>query len=116
MREGPKYPRWFGVNIALLLAVVAVFVCCVALGRSTTSSDGGFVGTDTAAVESIARTDPGYEPWFHSVFSPPSAEIESGLFALQAAVGAGVFGYVLGAMRRRRPRDSPAPSVSGEAR
>ncbi|WP_099021357.1 energy-coupling factor ABC transporter substrate-binding protein [Mycolicibacterium palauense] len=116
MREGRKYPSSVGVNIALLLAVVAVFVCCVALGRSPASPDGGFVGTDTAAVESIARTDPGYEPWFHSVFSPPSAEIESGLFALQAAVGAGVFGYVLGAMRRRRPRISPVPSASDEPR
>ena len=39
----------------------------------------------------------GYEPWFDSFFSP-AGETESGLFALQAALGAGVLGYVLGAL------------------
>lgn len=37
-----------------------------------------------------------YEPWFESLWKPPSGEIESLLFASQAALGAGVIGYYIG--------------------
>ena len=42
-----------------------------------------------------------------------SGEVESGLFALQAALGAGALGFVLGTMReRRRQRRSAADDSS----
>jgi cobalt/nickel transport protein len=40
------------------------------------------------------------------VFSPTSGEVESGLFALQAALGGLVLGYVLAALRGRRKLDA----------
>jgi cobalt/nickel transport protein len=91
------------VNALLVLAVVALFAVPLLL-------DGGvseYGGTDAAVTEDLEAG--GYTPWFESLFSP-AGEVESGLFALQAAVGAGVLGYVLGLLRgRRRAEPAPAP-------
>jgi len=82
----------------LVLGIVALVAVPLALhaGRSA------FTGTDSQATALVEESDPGYTPWFEPVFSPGSAEVESGLFAVQAAVGAGVLGYVLGRLHERR--------------
>lgn len=57
--------------------------------------NGDFGGADGAAEQMIAELQPSYQPWFESFLSLP-AETESMMFALQAALGAGFIGYVLG--------------------
>lgn len=57
---------------------------------------GAWGGADGAGMAMVADHQPGYEPWFSSLWTPPSGEIESVLFSLQAAIGGGLIGYLLG--------------------
>ena len=57
---------------------------------------GQFGGSDDQGSAAVAASRPGFKPWFEPIWVPPSPEIESLLFAVQAAIGAGVIGYVLG--------------------
>ena len=57
---------------------------------------GEFKGSDDLGKEAILELRPDYKPWFEPLWEPPSGEVASMLFALQAALGAGVIGYVIG--------------------
>lgn len=87
------------VTAALALGVLALLVLPLVL-RSGGSGDAAFEGTDAQAVR--LAEDSGREAWFEPVLSPASAEVESGLFAIQAAIGALVLGYVFGRLHERR--------------
>ncbi|MFA4964422.1 MAG: energy-coupling factor ABC transporter substrate-binding protein [Thermoleophilia bacterium] len=80
------------VTFIVLLAVVALAVVPLIIQ----SGKAEFAGADGQAEAAITQIDPGYEPWFSSIWEPPSGEIESLLFALQAAIGAGLVFYALG--------------------
>lgn len=91
------------------LAGIAVVVLLIALPLWWRGETAPFSGADAAATELAASLRPGYKPWMESPFRPPSAEIESLLFSLQAALGAGVLGYVLGVARGRSRASRHAP-------
>ena len=57
---------------------------------------GQYGGSDDQGSAAVAASQPGFHPWFEPIWKPPSPEIESLLFALQAAIGAGTIGYVVG--------------------
>lgn len=64
---------------------------------------GAFSGSDGEAVAVIEGIE-GFAPWFDPVWEPPSGEIESLFFSLQAALGAMVLGYAIGLARGRKER------------
>lgn len=85
----------------LLIAFVVVLV----VFPLATITGSEFPGTDTAAMDAIAEIDPQVQPWFEPLWSPPSSQIESLLFALQAAVGGCVLGYCFAVKRGKRQRN-----------
>lgn len=95
-------------NTLLLLAVVAITALPLWL-VDTPPGEEAFAGADGKAQQAIGEIAPTYEPWFKPVLEPASGEIASLLFALQAALGAGVIGYWLGsAVTRERMRKEMA--------
>jgi cobalt/nickel transport protein len=91
-----------------ILTLVAIIVFCAAfLYASSTLKDTSFSGTDTLGAAKISGSSgttqleiqPLIPQWI-----PPSPEVESTLFALQAAIGGifigGVFGYWIGQKRK----------------
>ncbi len=74
------------------------FLICglIIIGSMIIGRNGEFAGADGKIQEVIGEVDSTYEPWFKSFWTPPSGEIESLLFALQAALGAGYIGYYIG--------------------
>ncbi|MET9992857.1 energy-coupling factor ABC transporter substrate-binding protein [Streptomyces mutabilis] len=110
------------INALLLLAVAALAVLPLVLGLGDHKEE-PFAGADAEAETAITEIEPDYEPWFSPLYEPPSGEVESALFALQAAIGAGVLAYYFGLRRGRRqgeerasatPRHSPAADAPEE--
>lgn len=87
-------------NLILILLVVVIAAVPLWLHK-----DAEFGGADGMAGDLIAETHPEYTPWFEPIFSPASGEIESMLFALQAAAGSGVVFFVLGRLTARKPEE-----------
>jgi cobalt/nickel transport protein len=82
----------------IALVVVLAFVGTFAYVSSTGQHEWG--GADDMPENVINDLTHGsYNPWFNNVWEPPSPEIESLLFALQAAFGAIIIGYFLGYYR-----------------
>jgi cobalt/nickel transport protein len=79
--------------ILLLMAAAIVVLPLIVTGSAE------FGGSDGQAQGVIDGA--GYQPWFRPLWTPPSKEIESLLFSLQAALGAGLLGYYVGLRRGR---------------
>ncbi len=101
----------------VLLGLVLVLAALPLLLPVTGGLPEPFAGADAQAQAAISRANPGYEPWFSPLWEPPSGEIESLLFALQAALGAGLLGYYLGLRRGQSERRAASDSdrASGHA-
>ena len=92
-----KKTIWKKNLILLLLVVVNAVIPLIIV-------PGEYGGSDDQATDAIAEQNPDYEPWFSSLYEPPSGEIESLLFCVQTAIGAGVAGFVLGRITAQHPR------------
>ena len=88
-------------NWLLLLGTIALAVGPLLLIKPTAGHTDIFTGSDNQAEAQITVIQPGYKPWFSPLWEPPSSEIESLLFGLQAAIGAAAIGYCLGFYRGR---------------
>ncbi|AQS59193.1 energy-coupling factor ABC transporter substrate-binding protein [Desulforamulus ferrireducens] len=95
--KNPLGKKVFILNLLLLIMVIALAVTPVIMLQ-----DAEFGGADGEAEKVISEIDPDYQPWFQPLWEPPSGEIESLLFALQAALGAGFICYYLGYMHGKR--------------
>ncbi len=84
----------------------AIFAISILLLLLCTAAAQEWGGADELAEEAIGKLNPGYEPWFSPLWEPPSGEIESLLFSVQAAVGALIIGYILGYARSRNARNA----------
>ena len=83
-------------NVILLILVILISVIPL-----ITLKEAEFAGADGLAETAITEINPDYKPWFESLYEPASGEIESLLFALQAAIGSGVVGFVLGRITKK---------------
>lgn len=90
---------WKKNTILILITLVIVVAPLVFL------KDAEFAGADGLAGDAITEIAPDYVPWFDSLIELPSGEIESLLFASQAALGAGVCGFILGRMTGKKPKN-----------
>lgn len=89
--QNPKWNNWL-----LLLAVVVLTVTPLVFIKGA-----DFGGSDDKAKSAIKEIQPEYKPWFESLIQLPSTEVQSLLFCVQAAAGAGVIGYVIGLYKGR---------------
>lgn len=87
-------------NVLLLLLVAVIAILPLWLLK-----DAEFGGADGEAEAAILELQPDYEPWFQPLVEPASGEIESLLFALQAAIGTGVVAFILGRMTAKVKKD-----------
>lgn len=87
-----KIPSW-----VLMALTVALMILPLVVAQSAE-----FGGSDDQAETAITEIHPDYVPWFSPIWEPPSGEIESALFAVQAAAGAAFIAYFFGYRRGQR--------------
>jgi cobalt/nickel transport protein len=94
-------------TLEILAGIAILAFCAVFLYTSATMSGAEFAGSDNVGSGLIAKLSgspiENFQPLIWQ-WVPPSGEIESALFALQAAVGGilvgGVFGYWMGQKKK----------------
>lgn len=91
-----------------ILSIIAVLgFCALFLFTSSIMTDAEFAGSDTIGSTQIAELTGKAEEEFQPLvwqWAPPSGEIESGLFALQAAIGGIMVGWVFGYWKGQKKR------------
>ncbi len=90
-------------NLMLIGALILLILAPLFLHRGDGETE-VFGGADGEAMEQALALQPDYEPWFEPFWEPPSVEIESMLFSLQAAIGAGFIGFYFGKKKRHDAR------------
>jgi len=111
-----KTRTWMTWAAIVLLTVLPLWFASAPPAEPGAEAPAMFGGADERAQQAIGTVAPDYAPWFEPLFEPASGEIASLLFALQAAIGAGVIGYWLGTSvaRERARRESATSSNPSE--
>nr|WP_120491863.1 energy-coupling factor ABC transporter substrate-binding protein [Corynebacterium lactis] len=117
--QQPRKNSWLVTGLLIAaIAVIAIFPMFFNFGDP--ASEEQFGGTDSIASDVIMENDPNYTPWFEPLVGELPGEVESGLFALQAGLGAGVLGYAIGFYRGKNrsgnsgnKAETSAASVAG---
>ncbi len=91
---------WIKNTILVFLLLLIIVIPLVFMGGSE------FGGSDGQGADAVMEIEPDYEPWFQSLWEPPSGEIESLLFCVQAAAGAGIIGFVIGRVTSKRDKNN----------
>jgi len=89
--------RKYRFEILVIIAILAF--CILFLYTSSVIGHAGFAGSDDVGSSQISKITGIPEENFHPLiwqWVPPSAEIESALFALQAALGGIIVGWIFG--------------------
>lgn len=89
--------------ILLGIVCIIIFIAPLVMYNGHGEDDGYFGGADDAAGQAVEKT--GFQPWYSSIWEPPSGEIESLIFALQAAIGAIIIGYFFGLWRGQSKKE-----------
>ena len=95
-----KYGLELVVTAVIILFAAVFLVQNAQIQASLGEGEEAWGGADGNAAEIIESS--GYEPWFDPIWEPPSGEIESLFFSLQAAIGAVVIGYFFGYYRGKQ--------------
>jgi cobalt/nickel transport protein len=92
----------YTLELITVLAVIALVALFLVQDAAIQTGEEAWGGTDEGASEIIESS--GYRPWASPLWAPPSGEIETLLFSLQAAIGALVIGYFFGYYRGKAVR------------
>lgn len=87
-------------NIILIVLIILITVIPLIFMKGAE-----FGGSDDQAEGVIEKVDPDYKPWAAPLWEPPSGEIESLLFGLQAAIGSGIIFYIIGYNKGKRKKE-----------
>lgn len=92
------------VKTGIILVLLCILIAILPLALIKDSEFGGADGAASDMIGEILGEE--YEPWAAPIYEPPGGETESLLFCLQAALGAGVFGYGIGVLKERKKQGS----------
>jgi cobalt/nickel transport protein len=81
-------------HVILLLCAALIIIIPYLL------NNGNIKGTDDTASSEIEKE--GYTPWFESIWKPPSDEMETLLFGVQAAIGLIIIVLFVGYYRKKQ--------------
>lgn len=93
------------MKLSLMIVAIVLLVSLPLVMLRPKAGAESFGGADDKAKAAVEILRPDYKPWVKPLWNPPSGEIATLLFSLQAAIGAGAIGYYLGYLKGRRSKD-----------